>query len=977
MAPSRRPKTKGGGAKGAGKALASRAPPSLEAEAEADADAADKPHVALAHLTLYAEAVGKAKHSVRELHALGTGIDSALGHDAPRGRRAAAQVAAERIERRGPSGSGRALSDPGPPWGPRPPPTGKRSRRKPPKDGKGGGFGRSPLRPSAAGEEFMGGGGGASPVRARAGAASTSSALEPAAAISVPRSASRAALAAAAAARAPPARPATLLASLVAAAVAARDSGAWPASRPPTLRQVMKSGVLAGQRVEFRPRAGGRPLAGTVTLDGLIDCGCAPCRAAGGGCVSCSDFEEHAGSRERRPGESIFLADAGASLKDLCAAAATAPYTGVGALHAPVCTACAEGGTLPGNGGGGGPPLVACRGCGTAAHARCLGPTPPASPWFCPVCVDASRSAGGPSGAAARWRPASAATAAPARVHVAAPASRPAGTAAAAARRDRNSNKHKRLFVATAAGALADGERLSYRTSAGAPLLGGTARVPPPGRHALPAGIECDCCGCVVSCSQFESHAGRGARRAPYDNIVNASGVSLRALAAAMPGGDVAGGGGGGGGRSRPPPSKAKGGGGAAAARAASDRAAATAAASAAAAAAAQAAFVPAGASGAPDPVPGGCVLCRGSDFDRETFGARTILICDQCEREFHVGCLHAHGRAALAELPEGDWFCSGECHAVSEALRRVVAARATPLAGGHHLTVTRGPDGSFGTGWALRAGAELLAESFDPILDGVTGADLTRAMVFSQCLGDWDCSNMHTALLKHRGVPVCAAVFRVFGARVAEVPLVATRGSARRQGHARVLMAALERLFDQLGVHTLALPAARETVGTWMHGFGFTHMAPLALRAARSELRILVFPGTQVLAKPVRAARGPPLLVPPPPAAAGGRRRGGGGSGTAPAGARAKAAAGGRAAAAATAAAAPPPSPPGSSSPLRSAGPPTPTTSGRVPRPVDSDDDKGDGKGGAARGKAAAPKRAPKRGAPAAAPKKGKKRAR
>ncbi len=49
------------------------------------------------------------------------------------------------------------------------------------------------------------------------------------------------------------------------------------------------------------------------------------------------------------------------------------------------------------------------------------------------------------------------------------------------------------------------------------------------------SGILCACCAGVVSCSQFEAHAGRGSRRAPYDNIFTAAGVSLRKLAQLMP----------------------------------------------------------------------------------------------------------------------------------------------------------------------------------------------------------------------------------------------------------------------------------------------------------------------------------------------------------------------------------------------------------------------------------------------------------
>lgn len=50
----------------------------------------------------------------------------------------------------------------------------------------------------------------------------------------------------------------------------------------------------------------------------------------------------------------------------------------------------------------------------------------------------------------------------------------------------------------------------------------------------------------------------------------------------------------------------------------------------------------------------GGCVLCNSPDFLRGGFGDRTMIICDQCEREFHIGCLAEHGLAQLTELPDG-----------------------------------------------------------------------------------------------------------------------------------------------------------------------------------------------------------------------------------------------------------------------------------------------------------------------------------
>ena len=75
--------------------------------------------------------------------------------------------------------------------------------------------------------------------------------------------------------------------------------------------------------------AGGRIIcecrvhAGTLTQEGQIACECKQCRPGGAvktPSVSCSEFEEHAGSRERRPAESIYLECIAISLKVLHAA---------------------------------------------------------------------------------------------------------------------------------------------------------------------------------------------------------------------------------------------------------------------------------------------------------------------------------------------------------------------------------------------------------------------------------------------------------------------------------------------------------------------------------------------------------------------------------------------------------------------------------------------------------------------------------
>ena len=64
----------------------------------------------------------------------------------------------------------------------------------------------------------------------------------------------------------------------------------------------------------------------------------------------------------------------------------------------------------------------------------------------------------------------------------------------------------------------------------------------------------------------------------------------------------------------------------------------------------------------------------------------------------------------------------------------------------------------------------------------------------------------------------MAAALVRVFGRQLAELPLVATQYASRRQGHARVLMSAIEGLLAEASVQTLSLPAAQETVRVLLH---------------------------------------------------------------------------------------------------------------------------------------------------------------
>ena len=75
----------------------------------------------------------------------------------------------------------------------------------------------------------------------------------------------------------------------------------------------------------------------------------------------------------------------------------------------------------------------------------------------------------------------------------------------------------------------------------------------------------------------------------------------------------------------------------------------------------------------------GGCNICGRPDFALGAFCDRTMILCDQCECEFHVGCLRKAGRCNLSQLPTGE-------SSVNNALQLPSAADAVWLYYRQHL---------------------------------------------------------------------------------------------------------------------------------------------------------------------------------------------------------------------------------------------------------------------------------------------------
>ncbi|KAL3642636.1 hypothetical protein CASFOL_013451 [Castilleja foliolosa] len=236
------------------------------------------------------------------------------------------------------------------------------------------------------------------------------------------------------------------------------------------------------------------------------------------------------------------------------------------------------------------------------------------------------------------------------------------------------------------------------------------------------------------------------------------------------------------------------------------------------------------------------CVICRGYDFSKSGFGPRTVILCDQCEKEYHVGCLKKCKMADLKELPKGKWFCSSNCKGIYSALQNLLNTGAEKLPD-PSLEIMKKviekssvADTDFDVRWRLLNGkissretrvllsqaVAIFHDSFAPIIDSETGRDFIPSLVYGRNIRGQDFSGMYCAILTVNSTVVSAGILRIFGHEVAELPLAATRGGNQGKGYFQILYSCIENLLASLNVKSLVLPATDDAKSIWTDKFGF-----------------------------------------------------------------------------------------------------------------------------------------------------------
>ncbi|MED6198081.1 hypothetical protein PIB30_062687 [Stylosanthes scabra] len=256
------------------------------------------------------------------------------------------------------------------------------------------------------------------------------------------------------------------------------------------------------------------------------------------------------------------------------------------------------------------------------------------------------------------------------------------------------------------------------------------------------------------------------------------------------------------------------------------------------------------------------CGICSQSKIKGDEDGH--FLNCIQCERKYHLGCL---GNRTVDELRHmAKWFCGNKCEQIYTSLQKLLGKSISVDANNLTWTLVKSfnsencdvdsaKDEYLAESYSkLNIALSVMHECFEPLQNASSSRDLMEDVIFSRWseLNRTNFQGFYTVLLERNEELISVATFRVYGEKVAEVPLVGTRFQYRRLGMCRVLMNELEKMLSQLGVERLVLPAVPSVLDTWTNSFGFDPMTEFQ-RSQFLDYTFLDFQGTTMCQKLLR----------------------------------------------------------------------------------------------------------------------------